>query len=183
MWNSIVPACLGLGERRSVVATAVLAAVFGLGLANGNAFAQDAQDAPPPPPPQQSGQQPGEQPGPGAGRGMGHRPMESVDDQIKHLNKKLKLTDDQQAKLKPIFEDQHKQMDQLRSDSSLSREDRFSKMQEIRQNSDTQIKSVLTEDQQKNFDKMREEQKERMKQWRGGGNNAPPPAGGSPDSQ
>ncbi len=99
---------------------------------------------------------------------MGHRHMPTVDDQLKHLTKKLNLSDDQQAKLKPILEDQRKQMDGIRNDSSLSREDRFSKMQEIRQSSDTQIKSVLNDDQQKNFDKMREEQANRMKRWHKG---------------
>jgi septal ring factor EnvC (AmiA/AmiB activator) len=114
---------------------------------------------------------------------MGHGPMmPSVDDQIKHLTNKLSLSDDQQAKLKPILEEQRKQMEQIHSDSSLSREDRFSKMQELRQNADTQIKSVLNEDQQKNFDKMREEQRSRMGKWRKGGDNTAP-AGGSPDSQ
>ena len=96
---------------------------------------------------------------------MGRRHMPTVDDQLKHLTKKLNLSDDQQAKLKPILEDQRKQMDGIRNDSSLSREDRFSKMQEIRQSSDTQIKSVLNDDQQKNFDEMREEQANRMKRW------------------
>ena len=56
-------------------------------------------------------------------------------------------------------------------------------MQDLRQSSDAQIKSVLNEEQQKNFDKMRAEQQERMKQWRRGGDNAPPPpAGGAPDN-
>jgi hypothetical protein len=64
----------------------------------------------PPPPPAQGDQQPG----PGMGRNMGRHPMMSVDDQLKHLTKKLKLSDEQQTKLKPILEDQHKQMDQLR---------------------------------------------------------------------
>jgi Spy/CpxP family protein refolding chaperone len=114
---------------------------------------------------------------------MGHGPMmPSVDDQIKHLTKKLNLSDDQQAKLKPILEDQRKQMDTIHNDSSLSREDRFSKMQELRQNSDTQIKSVLNEDQQKNFDKMREEQRGRMGKWHKDGDNAAP-SGGAPNSQ
>jgi periplasmic protein CpxP/Spy len=113
---------------------------------------------------------------------MGRRRMMSVDDQLKHLTKKLKLSDEQQTKLKPVLEDQRKQMGQLREDSSMSRQDKFSKMQEIRQNSDTQIKSVLNEDQQKNFDKMRAEQQDRMKQWHRGGDNAPP-AEASPDNQ
>jgi periplasmic protein CpxP/Spy len=183
MWNSIAAkgSYFGRGGRRFLFATAFLAVLLSFGLGAGNAFGQDAQDAPPPPP-QQSGQQPDQQSGPGMGRGMGHRQMPSVDDQIKHLSKKLSLSDDQQAKLKPIFEDQRKQMEAIHSDSSLSREDRFSKMQALRQSSDAQIKSVLTEEQQKSFDKMRAEQQERMKRWRRGGDNAPPPAGGSPDS-
>jgi len=178
MWNSIVPkrSDFGRGGRRSWFATAFLAGLLSLGFGAGNALAQETQDAPPPPP---AGQQTGQ----GMGRGMGHRSMESVDDQIKHLSKKLNLTDDQQAKLKPIFEDQRKQMAVIHNDSSLSREDRFSKMQALRQSSDAQIKSVLNEEQQKSFDKMRAEQQERMKQWRRGGDNAPPPpAGGAPDS-
>jgi Spy/CpxP family protein refolding chaperone len=56
-------------------------------------------------------------------------------------------------------------------------------MQELRQNSDTQIKNVLNEDQQKNFDKMRQEQRDRMGQWHKGGGNAPPADGGTPDKQ
>ena len=113
---------------------------------------------------------------------MGRRHMPTVDDQLEHLTKKLKLSDDQQAKLKPILEDQRKQMEGIRDDSSLSREDRFSKMREVRQSSDTQIKSVLNDDQQKNFDKMREEQGNRMKRWHKGGDNAPP-ATTAPESQ
>ena len=113
---------------------------------------------------------------------MGRRHMPTVDDQLKHLTKKLSLSDDQQAKLKPILEDQRKQMDAIRDDSSLARQDRFSKMQELRQSSDTQIKSVLNDEQQKNFDKMREDQANRMKRWHKGGDNAPP-AGTAPDTQ
>ena len=164
--------------RQSLVAAFVVV-LLSLGFGAGNAFGQDAQDAPPP---QQSGQQPEQQSGPGMGRRMGHRPMMSVDDQIQHLTKKLKLSDDQQAKLKPILEQQNKQMEQIHNDSSLSREERFSKMQGLRQSSDTQIKSVLNEEQQKSFDKMREEQRDRMKHWRREGDTPPPPPG-NPDNQ
>ncbi len=181
MWNSIAPkgSNFGRGGRRSLFATAFLAGLLSLGLGAGNALAQDTQDTPPPPP---SGQGTGQGMGRGMGQGMGHRPMMSVDDQLQHLTKKLKLSDDQQAKLKPILEDQNKQMEQIHNDSSLSREDRFSKMQDLRQSSDTQIKSVLNEEQQKSFDKMREEQRERMKHWRRGGDTPPPPPS-NPDNQ
>ncbi len=177
MWNSKETHTnfFGLRGRNTFLATTLLALLFSVGFAAGNAFGQDSQDAPPPPPAQSDQQA-------GPGRHMGRRPMPSVDDQVQHLTKKLKLSDEQQTKVKPILEDQRKQMDQLREDSSLSRQDKFSKMQAIRQDSDTQIKSVLNEDQQKNFDKMRAEQQDRMKNWHKGGDNAPP-AGASPDSQ
>jgi periplasmic protein CpxP/Spy len=158
------------GWHKSLVATAFLVALLSLGVA---AFGQDDQNAPPPPP--KSDQPSGQPSESGMGRQMGHRQMPSVDDQIKHLSKKLSLSDDQQAKLKPILEDQHKQMEAIHTDSSLSREDRFSKMQELRKNSDDQIKSVLNPDQQKNFEKMRVEQHERMKNGRKGSDNAAPP--------
>ena len=166
-------------RTQSWFATAFLAALLSLGFGAGNAFGSGSAGC------TATRRQSGQQTGQGMGRGMGHRPMESVDDQIKHLTKKLKLSDDQQAKLKPILEDQRKQMEAIHNDSSLSREDRFSKMQALRQSSDAQIKSVLNEEQQKNFDKMRAEQHDRMKQWRRGGDNAPPPpppSGGAPDS-
>jgi protein CpxP len=174
--NSLIPHRRSGGRKcPTLFAGTVLAAMLSLGVA---VFAQDDQNAPPPPPSdQQSGQASGAM---GSGHMGGRRMMPSVDDQIKHLTKKLNLSADQQAKLKPILEDQHKQMDVIHNDSSLSREDRFSKMQTLRQSSDTEIKSVLNEDQQKSFDKMREEQKDRMGKWRKG---SAPPAANAPDSQ
>jgi protein CpxP len=122
------------------------------------AVAQDAQEQPS-----------------GSGQEMGHhgRGMPSADDQLKHLSQKLNLSDDQQAKLKPILEDQHKQMQQLWNDNSMSRQDRVSKMRELRENANTQIKSVLNDDQQKKFDQMREEQRSHMRHHMRGRNQQP----------
>jgi protein CpxP len=166
--NSLIPheSSRGRSASKSLVATVFLAALLSLGVA----VAQNDQNAPPPPADQQSGQ-PAQ---PGMGRHMGGRQMPSVDDQIKHLSKKLNLSSDQQAKLKPILEDQRKQMETVHSDSSLSREDRMSKMQDLRKSSDEQIKGVLNPDQQKSFDKMRADQQEHMKNWHKGGQGAPP---------
>ena len=174
MLNSMIPHGFftGPGGRKALIAATFVLALLSLGL--GTALAQDDKDAAP------QGQPSGEGQPQGTGRHMGRHGMPSVDDQLKHLTQQLSLTADQQAKLKPILTDQQAQMEKLHSDSSLAREDRFSKMQELRQNSDTQIKSVLTDDQQKSFDKMREEQKDRMGKWRKG---SAPPAANAPDSQ
>src|ERR1700736_4606099 len=50
-----------------------------------------------------------------------HHRMPSVDRQAKHLTKALKLSDDQQAKVRSALESQRKQMEQIRSDATLSR--------------------------------------------------------------
>ncbi len=161
------------GGKSFLGATIAVAAVS-LCIGLGTVLAQDNQGQPPQGPP------------PGMGEHMGRHPMPSVDDQLKHLTNKLSLTDDQQAKLKPILEDQRKQMEQIHNDSSLSRQDRFSKMRELHSSTDNQIKAVLNEDQQKKFDKMREEQHSHMRWNRGGpGGQRPegdqPPPGGDSD--
>ena len=90
-----------------------------------------------------------------------HHKRPSVDKQVKHLTKALKLSDEQQAKVRSSLEDQHKQMEQIRSDSSLSRNDRISKMKGIRDSTNAQIKAVLNDDQQKKFDEMQQKHQKR----------------------
>ena len=95
-------------------------------------------------------------------RRAGHHQMPSVDDQLKRITKQLKLNDDQQAKVKPLLEEQRNQMQQLRSDSSLSQDEKMGKMRELRQQSSSQIKAVLNDQQQKKFDEI---QKKREEKW------------------
>jgi Spy/CpxP family protein refolding chaperone len=145
-------------------AAVILVALVCLSLGLGTAFGQYGQSQSGP---DQAGQ------GSGMEGHTGRHQMPSVDDQVKHMAKKLNLSDDQQAKLKPILEDQRKQMEQIRDDSSLSREDRFSKMKSVHENSASQIKALLNDDQQKKFDKMQAERREHMGD-RGPGNGSPP---------
>jgi protein CpxP len=113
------------------------------------------------PPPQGGGDQ---------GRRRG---MPSVDDQLKNLTEKLGLTDDQQAKVKPILEDAHSQMATLMQDESMSREDKMAKGRSLRETTNGKIRDVLTDDQKKKFDEMQKEMQDRMRQRQGGGD-APP---------
>jgi Spy/CpxP family protein refolding chaperone len=151
------------GAHKSLPAAIILIASVCFSLGLGVAFAQNAQGQSGP---DQSSQAPSGQtesgPSSGRDRHMGRHRMRSVDDQVKHMTRKLNLSDDQQAKLKPILEDQRTQMEQIRSDSSLSRDDRFSKMKSVHENSMGQIKSILNEDQQKKFEQMQEKRREHM---------------------
>jgi hypothetical protein len=102
-------------------------------------------------------------------RGGGHWGAPSADQRLERLTKRLNLSADQQTKIKPILEDQQKQMESLRQDSSVSPQDRHAKMAELQQSSSGQIRAVLNEDQQKKFDKMQEKRRERMSRRMGAG--------------
>jgi periplasmic protein CpxP/Spy len=79
------------------------------------------------------------------------------------LTKQLKLTSDQQPKVLDIFKSAQSQMQSLRSDTSLSQDDRRSKMMEIRKTSDDQVRTLLDSNQQKKWDAMQS----KHEQWQG----------------
>ena len=87
------------------------------------------------------------------GAGPGGPP--SADQRLQRMTQMLDLTADQQEKIKPILESETTQMQQLRSDTSLSRENRMTKMKEIRDNTVSQINPILTPDQQKKYAELR----------------------------
>ncbi len=85
-----------------------------------------------------------------------------VEARLQKLATELNLTDDQKNQLKPILQDEVKQLKTVRDDSSMSADQKKAKIAEIRQNSRSQMRSVLTPEQQKKLDAMKEgaEQKE-----------------------
>jgi hypothetical protein len=98
-----------------------------------------------------------------------HNRMASPEQQLDHLSKRLKLTDDEKSKIMPILQDQAQQMQSLRQDTSMSPQDRRAKFQQIHQNTMSQIRPILDESQQKKFDKMMKEQEQRRVEHQGGG--------------
>ena len=122
-------------------------------------------------PDQNAGQQGGE------GRRMGRGPM-TPQAELDRLTKELDLTKDQQDKIKPILEEQQKQMQALREDTSTAQQDRFSKMRDIRKGHMDQVRAVLTSEQQTKFDEMQKRMMERGRGMGGGGERpqgTPPP--------
>lgn len=96
-------------------------------------------------------------------------------ERTERLTKELKLTSDQQPKVLDILKSEQSKMQDLRSDSSLSQDDRRSKMMDIRKASDDQIRALLDANQQKKFDAMQA----KRGQWQGHrqdgqGESAPP---------
>jgi len=108
------------------------------------------------------------------GRGQG-QPM-TADQRLQRMTKQLDLSDAQQQQIKPILENETQQMQSLREDSSLSQQDRWSKMQQIRQSTSEKIKPILNADQQQKYEQMMSHQGH----GRGGPGQNPPPGQGPP---
>jgi Spy/CpxP family protein refolding chaperone len=118
--------------------------------------------------------------GQGGGQGHGqHGPM-SADQRLQMMTQQLNLTTDQQAQIKPILENESQQMQALRQDSSLSQDDRMAKMKQIRETSGSQIKPILTADQQAKWQEMMSHQGHRGAMGPGAGG---PPQGAPPSQQ
>jgi len=110
------------------------------------------------------------------GSGGGRRGMMDPDQQLERMSKRYNLSADQQSQLKPILVSQQQQMQALRGDSSLSREDRMAKMQSIHSDSNTKIEAILNDTQKKQFAEDQQRMQERMQQrGDGAGPGGPPP--------
>ena len=85
-------------------------------------------------------------------------------DRIAHLKEELNLTDDQVAKLKPVMQEEGKKLRELRSDTTLSREDKLSKVKTIHQDLAAKVKPILTTEQYSKWEKMQEGARKRRTQ-------------------
>jgi hypothetical protein len=96
---------------------------------------------------------------PAAGpRGPGMRPGGPTLDVIATT---LKLDDATKAKVKTILDARDQKLKDLRADTTLSQEDRRTKMQAIRTDVDTQMKAALTADQYAQWEKMNQPRQRR----------------------
>ena len=129
----------------------------GLTLGSAAAFAQQDNPAP-----DASAQQPGN----------GHHQPRTPDEQVARMTKRYKLSSDQQAQIKPILANQQQQIQALRQDSSLSREDKMAKVKSIRDDSSTKIQALLNDGQKQKFAQDQQRRQEHMQE------HGAPPAGG-----
>ncbi|MCX6599890.1 MAG: Spy/CpxP family protein refolding chaperone [Acidobacteria bacterium] len=105
--------------------------------------------------------------GPGGPGGRGGRmdPAQMVERQVTDMKDRLKLTDEQAAKVKPIIEAQMKQMAELREKyprpepGNPPSEEMMTAMQKMREETNTKIAAVLTPEQQTEFKKFSSERR------------------------
>lgn len=89
---------------------------------------------------------------------------------------KLNLSEDQKAKIKPLFDQQHQQVMAVRQDSSLTPQQKRDKIREIRQSTMAQLNSILTPEQQQQWEQMRQQRRQHWQERQPG----PPPQAGPP---
>ena len=98
----------------------------------------------------------------GQQQGWHHGPM-GPEQELGLLSDKLKLTEDQKSKIKPILEDEHKQLSALHEDTSLTREEKQAKFKQIHTSAYDQINPILTEQQQATLKQLQQQRHQGMK--------------------
>jgi Spy/CpxP family protein refolding chaperone len=124
-----------IASQKTRTATLILGALLSTGLV----LAQTGAASPAPDPQAQSGDS--------------HRNFDP-NQQAAHLGKRLGLSDDQVAQIKPILANRFQQMQTLRADTSLTQQDRHTKVQALMQDSNNKIEAVLNDTQKQQFEQM-----------------------------
>lgn len=133
------------------------ALIFGAGAI---AQAQDNSTAPPPPPQQQGAP------------GYGHRGMDPAR-QLDRLTRRLNLSDDQRAQIKPILEERQQKMMAVIQNQSLTQGEARQQMRAIHLDTHSRIMALLNNQQKQQFAQMEQNRRNRM-------NPPPPPPDGAP---
>ncbi|WP_316817350.1 hypothetical protein [Pedobacter nyackensis] len=99
----------------------------------------------------------------GQGQGRGGTPEERAKRQTEQLAEKLKLTEDQKAKVAVIYAEQGASMAKLREEAKGDRAAMMASMAKANEESNAKITALLNDDQKKAFEIWKEERKEMMK--------------------
>lgn len=75
-----------------------------------------------------------------------------ADSELADLSTRLTLTDDEKARIKPILDDETAKIHAIKMAKTGNSDDQKAKTKVIRDAANTQIRAVLTPDQQKTFD-------------------------------
>lgn len=87
---------------------------------------------------------------------------------LQHMATELGLTDAQKTQLKTLHEQQRTKAQELRSNESLTKEQRMEQMKALHESTQSQVNSLLTPEQQTRFAEMKADRKARMGKHRKG---------------
>lgn len=80
--------------------------------------------------------------------------QDDADSRLQRLSQELNLTDDQKTKLKPILQDESQQLQAVKSDTSMTQDQKLAKANEIRTAHKSKIDEILTPEQQQKWQQM-----------------------------
>jgi hypothetical protein len=83
--------------------------------------------------------------------------------QLKMLTRRLTLSVDQQNLLLPILTDREQHLEAVRSDASLSKQERHQRLKGIKGDSETKMRAIFTDAQLDEYDKLIAETQERVR--------------------
>ena len=82
---------------------------------------------------------------------------------LQNLSEKLALSDDQQAKIRPILEQESGELSPLWNNPVISRKDKLDTLEKVVRASDEKIKPILSQTQREKLQEMRKQQKDQLK--------------------
>jgi Spy/CpxP family protein refolding chaperone len=88
----------------------------------------------------------------------------SPDKVVEMMSSKLSLTDTQKTQITPIIADRQQKMATLKADTSMRKFKKAREAKSIMGDSDQKIEAVLTPDQKKKYEEIKEQMKEQMKE-------------------
>jgi len=145
--------------RKSCIMTGLVSFALALAISL-PASAQTSTTTPAPEASPQSQTAPQSQPAPSQTAPSGDAAQGRAPAQSQDNDNPLNLTDEQKAKLQPIIADENKQMDAVRSDTSLTTDQKIQKANQIRSDASPKIRAVLTPEQLQKLAQLQEKAKQ-----------------------
>jgi hypothetical protein len=97
------------------------------------------------------------------GLDLSKAPSQYFSMKLQNLSEKLALSDDQQAKIRPILEQESGELSPLWSNPAISRKEKLDTLERVVRASDEQMRPILSQNQREKLQEMRKEQKDQVK--------------------
>jgi Spy/CpxP family protein refolding chaperone len=88
--------------------------------------------------------------------------QQAVAARMQQMAQELNLTDPQKEKIRPILREEAPKVQAIKEDTSMPRREKFSKMMEVRNETNAKIAPILTPGQQKKFELMRQQNRQQI---------------------
>lgn len=116
-------------------------------------------------------------PSPGKGPAAMMKPkgeLSDPDNRLRLIHERLNLSDEQAAKIHPVLVAEQAEIEKIRGNSTLNRDQRRTKLEELNRETSEKIRKELTEEQQKKYDSIKDKISETRSKARSSKPGTPP---------